>query len=213
MTVKFECTPIRLIYNSENYKIYGCDVDTIKYPNIKLNQYFNVTIVGDCGELTLNMPYDIEAEEKQDKYGFQYKIKYIKQQKPMSVSGLREFLYGCGLSYQQTEEIVREYPNIIELVMNNQIDKIDTSKLYNIGAYRIKVIVERIQSNFMLAELVERCGGYFSFNIIKKLFDEFSSTEKIIDIRDNTAKMTNNDENTEELNKSIEKIASHVVEK
>ena len=185
MTVKFECTPIRLVYNSENYKIYGCDIDINKYPNIKLNQYYNVTIVGDCGELTLNMPYDIEAEEKQDKYGFQYKIKYIKQQKPMSVSGLREFLYGCGLSYQQTEEIVREYPNIIELVMNNQIDKIDTSKLYNIGAYRIKVIVERIQSNFMLAELVERCGGYFSFNIIKKLFDEFSSTEKIIECLEN----------------------------
>lgn len=185
MTVKFECTPVRLVYNSENYKIYGCDIDTRKYPSIKLNKYFNVTIVGDCGELTLNMPYDVEAEEKQDKYGFQYKIKYIKQQKPMSESGLREFLYGCGLSYQQVDEIVREYPNIIELVMNNQTDKIDTNKLYNIGAYRIKVIVEKIQSNFMLAELVERCGGYFSFTIIKKLFDEYGATEKIIESLEN----------------------------
>ena len=100
MTVKFECTPIRCLYNSENYKIYACDIDSSKYKDIKLNKYFNVTIVGDCGELTLNMPYDIEAEEKQDKYGFQYKIKYIKQQKPMSVGGLGEFLCGCGLSYQ-----------------------------------------------------------------------------------------------------------------
>ena len=185
MNVKFECTPIRCIYNAENYKIYACDIDTNKYSHIKLNKWFNVTIVGDCGELTLNMPYDVEAEEKQDKYGFQYKIKYIKQQKPMSVSGLREFLYGCGLSYQQTDEIVREYPNIIELVMNNQTDKIDTNKLYNIGAYRIKVIIERIQSNFMLAELVERCGGYFSFTIIKKLFDEYGATEKIIESLEN----------------------------
>ena len=33
----------------------------------------------------------------------------------------------------------------------------------------------------MLADLVERCGGYFSFNIIKKLFDEYGSTDKIIE--------------------------------
>ena len=185
MSVKFEATPIRCVYNSENYKIYACDIDTLKYSNIKLNQYFNVTIVGDCGELTLNMPYDIEAEEKQDKYGYQYKIKYIKQQKPMSTEGLREFLLGCGLSYSQTEEIVREYPNIIELVTNNQTDQIDVSKLHNIGNYRIKVIIDRIQSNFMLADLVERCGGYFSFNIIKKLFDEYGSTDKIIESLEN----------------------------
>ena len=122
--MRFEATPIRCIYNSENYKIYACDIDTAKYKNIKLNQYFNVTIVGDCGELTLNMLYDIDAEEKQGKYGFQYLIKSIKQQKPMSERGLREFLCGCGLSSQQVAEVVREYPNIIELVMNNETDKI-----------------------------------------------------------------------------------------
>lgn len=185
MSVKFEATPIRCVFSAENYKIYACDIDTSKYKNIKLNQYFNVTIVGDCGELTLNMPYDIEAEENQDKYGFRYQIKYIKQQKPMSENGLREFLSGCGLSSQQVNEVVREYPNIIDLVMNNQTDKIDTNKLYNIGAYRIKVIIEKIQSNFMLAELVERCGGYFSFTIIKKLFDEYGATEKIIEELEN----------------------------
>jgi exodeoxyribonuclease V alpha subunit len=185
MSIKFECTPIRVVYSSENYKIYACDVDTIKYPHIKLNKWFNVTIVGDCGELTLNMPYDIEAEEKQDKFGWQYRIVYIKQQKPMSIDGLREFLLGCGLSDSQANEIVREYPNIIELVANNQTDKIDVSKLYNIGAYRLNVIIERIQSNFMLADIVERCGGYFSFNIIKKLFDEYGSTDKIIEQLEN----------------------------
>ena len=47
MTVKFECTPIRCVYNSENYKIYACDIDSSKYKDIKLNKYFNVTIVGD----------------------------------------------------------------------------------------------------------------------------------------------------------------------
>ena len=90
--MRFEATPIRCIYNSENYKIYACDIDTAKYKNIKLNQYFNVTIVGDCGELTLNMLYNIDAEEKQGKYGFQYLIKSIKQQKPMSSIRKKPFM-------------------------------------------------------------------------------------------------------------------------
>lgn len=185
MSIKFEVTPIHCIYGSDKYKIYACDIDRAKYPDVKLNQYGNVSIVGDCGELTLNMPYDIEAEEKQSKYGYQYNIKYVKQQKPMSTSGLRDFLRCCGLSHQQTDEIVREYPDIIDLVMNNQTDKIDTKKLYNIGAVRIKVVIDRIQSNFMLADLVERCGGYFSFNIIKKLFDKYGSADKIVECLEN----------------------------
>ena len=181
MSVKFECTPQRCIYNSENYKIYACDVDTVKYPNIKLNQYYNVSIAGDCGDLTLGMTYDIEANEKQGKYGYTYEIKYIKQQKPMNEYGLRQFLYACDLSYTQVDEIIREYPNIIELVTQNRTNEIDTSKLYNIGAYRINVIVNKIQQNFMLAEIVEKVGGYFAFNIIKKLFEHYGSTDKIIE--------------------------------
>lgn len=181
MTVKFECTPQKCIYSSENYSIYACDVDTNKYQDIKRNNYYNVTISGDCGELNLGMAYDVEADENQGKYGYEYKIKYIKQQRPMTANGLRQFLLACDLSYQQTEEIIREYPNIIDIVMNNRVSEIDVNKLYNIGEYRLNVIVEKIQKNFMLADIVERVGGYFTFNIIKKLFEHYGSADKIID--------------------------------
>ena len=100
--MRFEATPTFCVYSSENYKIYACDIDKSKYPDVKLNQYGNVTISGDCGELSLNVLHDVDADEKQGKYGYDYRIKYIKQQKPMSESGLREFLYACDLSYQQT---------------------------------------------------------------------------------------------------------------
>ena len=82
MSIKFEATPTICLYNAENYKIYACDVDAKKFDNVKLNKYYNVTISGDCGDLSLGMLYDIEADEKQGKYGCEYKIKYIKQQKP-----------------------------------------------------------------------------------------------------------------------------------
>ena len=181
MSIKFEATPVKCIFNAENYKIYACDIDKQKFPDVQLNNYFNVTISGDCGDLSLGMLYDIEAEEKQSKYGYDYRIKYIKQQKPMSDAGLKQFLYACDLSPQQTEEIIREYPNIIDIVMQDKIDEIDTKKLYNIRAYRINVIVNKIRSNFMLADIVESLGGYFSFTIIKKLFDYYGSTDKIIE--------------------------------
>ena len=181
MSIKFEATPVHCIFSAENYKIYACDIDRHKFPDVKLNNYFNVTISGDCGDLSLGMLYDIEADEKQSKYGYDYRIKYIKQQKPMSDAGLKQFLYACDLSYAQTEEIIREYPNIIDIVMENRVDEIDTKKLYNIGAYRMNVIVNKIRSNFMLADIVENLGGYFSFTIIKKLFDYYGSTDKIIE--------------------------------
>ena len=185
MSIKFEATPVKCIFSAENYKIYACDIDRHKFPDVKLNNYFNVTISGDCGDLSLGMLYDIEAEEKQSKYGYTYQIRCIKQQKPMSDVGLKQFLYACDLSYQQTEEIIREYPNIIDIVMENRVDEIDVAKLYNIGKYRINVIVNKIRSNFMLADVVESLGGYFSFTIIKKLFDYYGSTNKIIESLEN----------------------------
>lgn len=181
MSIKFEATPTRVIYSSENFRIYACDVDTNKYPDIKRNNYYNVTISGDCGELNLGMAYDIEADEKAGKYGYEYRIKSLKQQRPMTADGLRQFLLACDLSYQQTDEIIREYPNIIDLVMNDKVSEIDVKKLYNIGEYRLNVIVEKIQKNFMLAEIVEQVGGYFTFNIIKKLFEHYGSADKIIE--------------------------------
>ena len=127
------------------------------------------------------MTYEVEANEEQTKYGYSYKVSFVKQKKDISIDGLRQFLFGCGLSYSQTEEIVREYPNIIELVSNNQTEQIDVSKLHNIGEYRIGVIIRKIEENFMLAETVEELGGYFDFNIIKKLYDKYHSTEEIIE--------------------------------
>ena len=180
MSIKFEATPVHCIFSAENYKIYACDIDRHKFPDVKLNNYYNVTISGDCGDLSLGMLYDIEADEKQSKYGYDYRIKYIKQQKPMSTEGLKQFLYACDLSYSQAEEIIREYPNIIDIVMQDRTNEIDTNKLYNIGKYRIEVIINKIRSNFMLADIVESLGGYFSFTIIKKLFDYYGSTDKII---------------------------------
>lgn len=180
MGIKFEVTPIKCVYDSENFRVYGCTVDSIKYPEIKLNNFGNVTINGVIPSLNLDCCYDVDAIEEKGKYGYSYKINYIKQQKPMGEEGLRQFLLGCGLSNAQVEEIAREYPNIISLVMNNKSNEIDISKLHNIGEYRINVIIHKIEENFMLASITEELGGYFDFITIKKLYNKYHSTEEII---------------------------------
>ena len=50
---EFTCTPQALVYNTENYKIYGAEIDTIKYPDLKLNIYNNISLLGNIHELGL----------------------------------------------------------------------------------------------------------------------------------------------------------------
>ena len=181
MSIRFECVPTKCIFDGENFKIYACDIDTKKYKDIKLNGYGNVTICGDIGNISLLNQYTVEATEKTSKYGISYLVEYIKCDVAMTKEGLKEFLIGCGLSESQTQEICREYPDIINLVRQGRTNEINTDKLYNIGSYRMSVIINRIEENFLLADAISQLGGYFSFNIIKKLFEHYHSIEKIIE--------------------------------
>ena len=43
---KFKGVATRCTYNSPDYKIYACDVDKQKFPEVKQNKYNNVSILG-----------------------------------------------------------------------------------------------------------------------------------------------------------------------
>ena len=66
---EFKATPIRCLCNMENFKVYGCKIDSFAYPDIKINPYGNVSIKGDFQELNLDCEYIIKGEEVKDKYG------------------------------------------------------------------------------------------------------------------------------------------------
>lgn len=169
-----ECNP----YNSPNYKIYGVRVDTNKYPNIKLNKYNNVSIVGDLHELGNGIEYNIKAEEINSKYGYNYKVLNIKRERPNDFSSTELFLKEI-LTPTQVKSLMSIYPDIVDRVINDRLEDIDLSKLYDIGKYRFEVIKRKIIENFALAELVEEFNGLISFDILKKLYNEYSSTKKI----------------------------------
>lgn len=176
--IEFKATPVRCLFNSENFKIYGCVVDSFKYPDVKINSYNNATIKGDIQELNLDCEYLIKGEETQDKYGISYKVINIKSEKPTTIESSRAFLNEI-LTYQQADTLLSVYPDIIDRIINNRLRDVDLSKTKGIKEATFAKIKIKVIENFMLAELVEEFSGVFSFSVIKKLYQAYPSIEKI----------------------------------
>ncbi len=177
--VDFDGSMVRNIHDSNDFKIYAFDVDYYKYPNIKQNKFGNVSVLGNLPDLDEGVEYHIKAEEQQGSRGCQYKVINIKRDRPRTESATRLFLQEILDSYQQVEEIMREYPDIIDRVLSNRLNDIDLKKLYNIGEYRFGVIKRRIIENFALAELVDEFKGFIEFKVLKILYDKYGSIDKI----------------------------------
>lgn len=175
---EFKATPIKCLYNSEDYKIYACTINGFTYPQIKVSKYGTVTIKGDIQELNLDCEYIIRASEMKDKYGVSYQVVNIRSEKPVTLSNSRTFLQEI-LTYQQAETLLSIYPDIIDRIINNRLDDIDLNKTKGIKETTFEKIKHKVIENFKLAELVDEFSGIFSFSIIKKLYAEYTSIEKI----------------------------------
>lgn len=177
--VEFDGTMVKSIFDSENFKIYGFYVDYYKYPNIKQNKYGNVTVLGNTHSLDEGIEYHVKAEEKQGREGIEYKVISIKRDRPRTEFSTRLFLKEILESESHVDELMREYPDIIDRVINNRLEDIDLKKLYNIGEFRFNVIKRKIIENFALAQLVDDFKGFIEFKILKVLLDKYTSVENI----------------------------------
>lgn len=179
--MNFKCTPERLVYNSDEYKIYGCSVNSFEYPDIQVSKYGTATIKGNVQELNLGVEYTVKAKEISDKYGVGYEVINIKREKPTTLAATRNFLYEI-LTPNQTDTLLETYPDIVDRIMNNRLDDIDLNKTKGIKDYTFNVIKQKVIENFKLADLVEEFRGLFSLSIIKKLYDKYPSVEKIKEV-------------------------------
>ena len=175
---KFKGVIIKCTYNTPDYKIYAIDVSKKDYPDIKQNKYNNVSILGELSDLTLGVEYEITAEEQTNKYGTSYKVVNIKRDIPTTAEGTFLFLSEI-LTENQAKVLVENYPNIIQKVKDNDLDDIDLSKLKGIGEKTFAVIKEKIITNFALMDLVIEFKNVLSMSIIKKIYDEYSSIDKL----------------------------------
>lgn len=179
--VDFQCVPERLVFNSDEYKIYGCSVNSFEYPDVQVSKYNAVTIKGNIQELNLGVEYTVKARETVDKYGVGYEVVNIKKDKPRTLADTRNFLYEI-LTVQQTDTLLEVYPDIVDRIINNRLDDVDLNRTKGIKSHTFEIIKRKVIENFKLADLVEEFKGMFSLTIIKKLYDRYPSVEKIKEV-------------------------------
>lgn len=175
---KFKGVIIKCTYNTPDYKIYAMDVSKIDYPEIKQNKYNNVSILGELSDLTLGVEYEVTAEEKTNKYGTSYKVINIMRDMPTTAEGTYLFLSEI-LTENQARVLVEYYPDIIQKVKNNDLADVDLSKLKGIGEKTFEKIKDKIITNYCLMELVIEFKNVLSMSIIKKIYDEYSSIDRL----------------------------------
>ena len=176
--IKFKGRVNRCVFSSETFKCYAVDVDTKVYPEIKLNRYKNCTIVGDLPSLADDVEYEITAIEKEGKYGLSYQVLNIRRDIPTTTDEVYSFLSSI-LTANQTKTICQAYPNILDIIKENKLNEIDLSKLKGIKEYTFARIKEKIVDNFYLADLIAEFQGYFTLSIVRRLYKEYTSTDKI----------------------------------
>lgn len=175
---KFKGVIEKCVYNSPDFKIYAVATDKKKYPELKQNKYGNVSILGELSDLTLGVEYEFTTVEQESKYGTSYKVLNIRRDLPTTTEGTYIFLSEI-LTENQAKVLVENYPNIIQMVKDNDLSNIDLSKLKGIGEKTFAIIRDKIITNYCLMELVIEFKNVLSMNMIKKIYDEYSSIDKL----------------------------------
>jgi exodeoxyribonuclease V alpha subunit len=176
--VEFECEVEKVVYKSDNFKVYGVKVDKEKYPQIKHNAYNNVSIVGDLHDLALEVVYKVKAYEDFSKGKMSYKVVNIKRDVPTSTATTKAFLKEI-LTEQQADTLLEVYPDILDRVMSNNLSDIDLNLTKGIKEKTFEKIQKRIIENFALVDVIEQFGGYVTMTMLKKLNEKYTSIEQL----------------------------------
>lgn len=176
----FKGTVKRIFCNKPTFKACSVSVDEIENGVIVKHPSFNtVSIHGDFQEVSVDTQYSIEVEyEGENQYGHQYKVLRISMPRPNTPEKVQAFL-GEFISPKRAEEIVRVYPNIIDMVLKGE--EIDISKLTGIGEKSIKTIKEKIMDNIAILDLHKEFGKYgLSFSVLKKLLRRYKNVDNAV---------------------------------
>jgi len=178
-SIEFVGRVINQIYSAEDFKMYACEVNREKYPDVKFSKFGNAVIGGNLHSLTPGAEYLIKATEKNGSRGYMYNVINIRKTDLKTEGDVYDFLKEI-LTFSQASELYKHYPNIVELVMNGEADdKVDLSKLYGIGQYTFDKIKDKIVENFSLYDLIGEYGGVLTMSMMKKLYYKYPSIQKI----------------------------------
>lgn len=177
-TFEFKGIVKKCICDYSNFKAYAVEVDETKYPDIKLNKYQNVSVIGDFQPLIIDVEYRFKAIEEETKYGISYKAFIAERKIPTTIQEKEKFLKEI-ITKKQANTILAIYPDIVDKVMNNDLDDIDLDRLQGIGGKTFNKIKEKIIENFSLSTLIAEYSGCLSINVLSKLLDKYKTVDNI----------------------------------
>ena len=173
--MNFKAEVVKEVWNSDNFKVYAVNVTSCA-EEVKTNKYGNVSISGNIPDLIIGEEYEFSGEEKKTKYGIGYDIQNVKRKKPTTKLDASVFLSEI-LTQRQTNSLLSAYPNIIDMIMDGEDDKIDFSKLNGIKEKSFQKIKDKVIDNFCLAEFVSEFDGLITIATARKLYEKYKSIE------------------------------------
>jgi len=187
--IKFKAKIKNKCYEKNDFKIYSCTIDSNEFPDIKTHPlYKTISILGDLENLILDTTYNIEAIPNLNKNKeICYHVQKIYKNKPTTLAETKTFLKEI-ITEKQTETLLKSYPNIINMIMENNLSEIDLNKTKGIKEKTFSDIKEKVVSNFCLTEIINEYSKFdINMNVLKKLYNKYSSINVIKDKLKNEA--------------------------
>lgn len=163
-----------------NDKISGFNSIQIDFDS-QLNVYYT-TILGNIGQLEQGIKYKVKGvcQENAKFNKKQYNVKRISPIKPYSKEEQVKFLKSI-VSENIADNIIKECPNFLELIIKNKENEIDLSKIKGVGKTRLTTIKNKISRTFDNRELITLLSPYnLSANMVKRISGLSANTEELV---------------------------------
>lgn len=180
--VSFTGTIKRTVYDSDRFAVYAVAVpdDVITQNHMKKSKYGDITVSGNISGLSDGSIYDFTCEEQQTKHGYSYDAKKCvgSSDETSEINNIVMFLTTI-LTENQAFELLKAYPNIVELIMQGKADEVDLSRLHGIGESTFERIKNKVIENFGNMELLSFFGGAVSLRVIEQIRETYPSIESV----------------------------------
>ncbi|MEG1994877.1 MAG: ATP-dependent RecD-like DNA helicase [Bacilli bacterium] len=162
MPLKIKAKAMREMYhNNDFYIITFVPIGT--YRELKVNQYFNFSCKGELSWVTIGQEYELVVEELEtSKYGTSYKIidcptlECLEDIKEEDELGILQSV----TTTTQAKYVNDGCPNFVRMVLDNRLEEIDLSKIYNVGEFRAKCYARILLEKYKYFYLIKQYKEY-----------------------------------------------------
>ena len=179
-TVTFTGDIVRTVYDSDTFAVYALNVpeDVVAGKHLKRSKFGSVSVCGNISGLQEGVMYDFIAVEKQTKHGYSYEVRKCTGSSETSENNTVLFLTSI-LTENQAFELLKTYPDIVNMIIQGRDGEVDLSKLHGIGDYTFDLIKKKIIQNHDNIDLLSFFGGAVSLKTIAKIREKYPTIESV----------------------------------